>query len=150
MFEFLRSWFQKCLVSFVHQYSVGLRTDQAGRIETFIGVSPILELRSGAAPADCATAPSGTLLAQFALPADWLAAAAAGAVSKTGVWTGAGIAAGTIGHFRIYEGGSPSVCHMQGSVTATGGGGDMTVDNTNIAIAQVVTVTGFTITRGNA
>lgn len=39
---------------------------------------------------------------------------------------------------------------MQGTVTATGGGGDMTVDNTSFASGQQFTVTGFTITAGNA
>lgn len=133
-----------------HQYSVSLRTAQADTIESHIGASPVLELRSGAAPANCAAASSGSLLASMNLPSDWLAAAAAGAISKTGTWSGSGLAAGTIGHFRIFAAGSPQVCHMQGSVTATGGGGDMTVDNTSIAVDQVVTVTGFTVTRGNA
>jgi hypothetical protein len=39
---------------------------------------------------------------------------------------------------------------MQGTVTATGGGGDMTLDNAVIALAQVVTITGFTLTDANA
>jgi hypothetical protein len=39
---------------------------------------------------------------------------------------------------------------MQGTVTATGGGGDMTVDNTSFAITQAFSVTSFTLTDGNA
>jgi len=39
---------------------------------------------------------------------------------------------------------------MQGSVTVTGGGGDLTLDNVSIAAAQAVTITGFTLTDGNA
>jgi hypothetical protein len=35
-------------------------------------------------------------------------------------------------------------------VTATGGGGDMTLDNTSIASGQKVTITTFTISAGNA
>ena len=34
-------------------------------------------------------------------------------------------------------------------VTATGGGGDMTIDSTSITAAQTVTITGFTLTDGN-
>ena len=132
------------------QESVAVRNARLDAIETTIGAAAIMELRSGSPPANCATAASGTLLAQFALPSDWLAAASAGSKAKSGTWTGTGLAAGTIGHFRIYEAGSPSVCHMQGTVTATGGGGDMTVDNTSIAAAQSVTVNTFTITAGNA
>lgn len=131
-------------------YSVKVRTAQSAAIETEIGASPIIEFRSGSLPADCATAASGTLLALGTLPSDWLAAAAAGAVSKTGTWTATGIAAGTIGYFRIYRAGSPSECDIQGDVTATSGGGAMEVDNTSIAVSQVVTVNTFTLTRGNA
>ena len=41
-------------------------------------------------------------------------------------------------------------CHMQGTITATGGGGDMTLDNTNIAAGQTVNITGFTLTAPGA
>lgn len=132
------------------QYSLTVRNARLDQIETTIGAAPIFEFRTGAPPADCATAPSGTLLAQSALPSDWMAAAAAGVKGKNGTWTITGIAAGTIGHFRIYDAQSPSTCHMQGTVTATGGGGDMTVDNTSIAVSQVATVSSFNITGGNA
>lgn len=40
--------------------------------------------------------------------------------------------------------------HCQGTVTATGGGGDLTVDNTSIAAAQAVTITSFSFTDANA
>jgi hypothetical protein len=35
-------------------------------------------------------------------------------------------------------------------VTATGGGGDLTVDNVVFAVGQQFTVTGYTKTAGNA
>lgn len=130
------------------QFSTAARNAAADAIETTTGASPSLEIRSGAAPATCATADSGTVLATMALPADWLAAAAAGAKTILGTWQDAAAdAAGTAGHFRIKQG---ATCHIQGSVTATGGGGDMTLDNTSIAVAQQVTVTAFTITAGGA
>lgn len=132
------------------QYSVAVRNAKLDAVETTIGTVPIMEFRSGAPPANCAAAASGTLLAQSALPSDWMNAASAGTKTKNGTWTITGIAAGTIGHFRIYESGSPSVCHAQGTVTETGLGGDMTVDNDNIEVAQVATVTAFTLTAGNA
>jgi hypothetical protein len=119
-------------------------------IETAIGAAPVIELRSGALPANCAAASSGTLLARNAIPSDWMAAASGGTKAKAGTWTLTGLGAGTIGHFRIFEVGSPDVCHGQGDVTATGGGGAMTVDNTSIALDQVVTVNTFALTAANA
>lgn len=130
------------------QFSTALRNAIANAYEATIGASPVLELRSGAQPADCAAADSGTLLASMTLPADWMTAASAGAVALVGLWQDlAADAAGTIGHFRVKQGGT---CHDQGSVTATGGGGNMTVDNPVLAIGQQVTVTAFSLTAGGA
>jgi hypothetical protein len=132
------------------QLSVAVRNARLDAIESTAGVSAILKIRSGAPPADCATADSGTALAVANLPSDWMAAAAAGAKAKSGTWQDAAAdAAGTAGHFRIYASDGVT-CHCQGTVTITGGGGDMTIDNTNIAINQVVTITGFSLTDGNA
>lgn len=132
------------------QNSVTVRNARLDAFETAIGTSPILELRTGAQPANCAAAATGTLLAQAALPSDWLAAASGGVKSKSGTWSLTGLAAGSIGHYRIYDSGSPSTCHEQGSVTATGGGGDMTVDNVVVAATQAITVNSYNRTAGNA
>lgn len=130
------------------QYSTTVRNAILDQIETTISTAPTLEIRSGAKPADCATADSGTVLATMTLPADWLAAASGGTKALAGTWQDASAdATGTAGHFRIKAG---ATCHIQGSVTATGGGGDMTLDNTSITAAQQVTITGFTLTAGGA
>ncbi len=132
------------------QYSVTVRNAQLDAFETAIGASAVLKIRTGAAPADCATADSGTVLATLNLPSDWMAAASGGSKAKSGTWEDtAADATGTAGHFRVYASDGTTV-HMQGTITATGGGGDMTVDNTSIASGQTVTVTGFTISAGNA
>jgi hypothetical protein len=130
------------------QFSAAVRNAALDAIESTIGASPTLEIRSGAAPADCAAADSGTVLATIALPADWMAAAAAGAKAMAGTWQDASAdAAGTAGHFRIKVGGT---CHIQGSCTATGGGGDMTIDNPVLAAGQQFNVTAFSLTAGGA
>lgn len=131
------------------QLSVTVRNARIDSIETTISTAPYLDLRTGAQPADCAQADSGTELVHMALPSDWMAAASAGAASKTGTWTGTGAAAGAAAHFRIKDT-ADTTCHMQGSVTGTGGGGDMELDNVNIAVSQTVTVSTFTLTDANA
>ena len=119
-------------------------------IESDTGVSAVMKIRTGAAPATCATADSGTVLATLNLPSDWMAAAASGTKAKSGTWEDlAGDAAGTAAHFRIYKT-DGTTCQVQGTVTATGGGGDMTLDNTSIAVGQAVTITGFTLTAPGA
>jgi len=132
------------------QYSVTVRNAQLDAWETAIGTSPVVRIRTGAAPVSCATADSGTVLATLVLPADWMAAAAAGVKAKSGTWQDASAdATGVAGHYRIYDS-SGVTCHEQGTITVTGGGGDMEVDNTNFAITQPFTVTAFSRTAANA
>lgn len=132
------------------QFSVAVRNARLDAIETAIGTSAIMRIRTGAAPASCATADSGTVLATLNLPSDWMAAAASGSKSMSGTWQDSSAdASGTAGHFRIYDS-TGTTCHIQGTVTATGGGGDLQVDNVNFATGQQFTVTSFTLTDGNA
>ena len=132
------------------QYSVAVRNAKLDAVETAIGASAILKIRTGAAPANCAAADSGTVLATLNLPADYMAAAASGAKAKSGTWDDTSAdASGTAAHFRLYAS-DGTTCHVQGTVTATGGGGDMTVDNVVFAAGQAVTITSFTLTAGNA
>lgn len=135
------------------QYSTTLRNNQLDQVEATVGTTARLRIYSGAPPANCAAAASGTLLVDMALPSDWMAAASGGSKAKSGSWTmtgDAGAGAGTAaGHFRIWDSGV-TTCHMQGTITVTGGGGDMTLDNTSIASGQTVTVNTFQINAGNA
>lgn len=127
------------------QFSDAARNAALDAVETAAGTAPTMEIRSGAAPANCAAADSGTVLATLVLPSDWMAAASAGSKAKSGTWQDAAAdATGTAGHFRIKQG---ATCHIQGSVTATGGGGDLTLDNTSIAVGQTVTISTFTISN---
>ena len=129
------------------QLAVSTRNARLDAIETDLGADPILEIRSGAQPADCAAADSGTVLASMPLPSDAFAAAANGSKAKSGTWEDpTGDAAGTAAHFRLKTSGG--VCKLQGSVGQ--GTGDLQLDNTNIAVGQQVTITAFTLTDGNA
>lgn len=132
------------------QLSVAVRNGRLDSIETTTGTSAVLKIRTGAAPANCAAADSGTVLATVSLPTDWMAAASAGSKALSGTWQDASAdATGTAGHFRLYDT-AGTTCHLQGTVTATGGGGDMEVSSTSFTTGQQFTVTTFTLTDGNA
>lgn len=132
------------------QLSTSVRNARLDQIETTIGTSAVLKIRTGAAPANCGTADAGTVLASMTLPSDWMAAAASGAKAMSGTWQDTSAdATGTAAHFRIYAS-DGTTCHLQGTVTATGSGGDLTLDNTSIATGQSITITSFTLTDGNA
>lgn len=133
------------------KYSVTVRNARLDAIETTIGTSAILKIRTGAPPANRAAADSGTVLSTVNLPSDWMAAAASGEKLKSGTWEDTSAdATGTAAHFRIYDSGG-STCHIQGTVTSVATGtGDMLVDNDAFAAGQNFTVSSFKITSANA
>ncbi len=130
-------------------YSTAIANARLDIVESTIGTAGILRIRTGAPPATVATASSGTVLATITLPSDWMAAASSRSKAKSGTWQDASADnAGTAGHFEITASDGTTV-GMRGTVTATGGGGDMTVDNTVFAAGQDFVVTAFTLNHGN-
>lgn len=132
------------------QFSVAVRNGMLDSVETTIGTSAVLKIRTGSVPANVATADSGTVLATLTLPSDWMAAASSGSKAKSGTWQDASAdATGTAAHWRLYAS-DGTTAHAQGTVTVTSGGGDMEVDNTSFASGQSFTVTTFTLTAANS
>lgn len=131
------------------QYSDLIRNAQLDQVEVITGTAPVLTIRTGAPPANCAAANIGTVLATINLPSDWMNAASGGVKTILGgPWTDASAdAAGTAGHFRIHNT-AATVCHLQGTVGQ--GTGDLQVDNVNFAAGQSFSINLFTITAGNA
>jgi hypothetical protein len=130
------------------QFSIAVRNARLDAIESTLGATAKLSLYSGSAPADCATAASGTLLATLTLPADYLANASAGSKLLSGTWSGIGAAAGTAGYFRLTDN-AGTTTHLQGTVAATGA--DLNISPTAaIGVSQAISITGFTLTEANA
>lgn len=110
-----------------------------------------LRIYSGAQPADADSAPVGTLLCEVTLADPAFGAAASSGVATllgvplSGVGT-AGAGAGTNAQsYRLVD--SNDVTVADGAVTGTGGGGELELDNVNIAEDQVVNITALTYTQ---
>lgn len=130
------------------QKSVAVRDAQNDAIETAIGASAVLKIRTGAAPANCGTADSGTVLATLSLPADWMAASSSGSKAKSGTWADASADnTGTAAHFRVYAS-DGTTCHLQGTYGTSGT--DMVGDSVSFTAGQSFTISTFTITAGGA
>lgn len=132
------------------QYSGAVRNAMLDAWETAIGVSAKLQIFTGSKPANCAAASSGTKLVEIALASDWSANASGGSKSMSSTplaFTGVGD--GNAGYYRIVDS-AGTTCHEQGSVTATGGGGDLTLDNVSIATGQSGSITSFSKTAPGA
>lgn len=135
-------------------YAAALRRAKLDAITTFIGTSAILKIYSGTRPATGGTAT--TLLAQLTCSASAFAAAASGSTDGSPVTLTANSitqdssadSGGTATWFRIYKSDGTTFC-MDGSVSATGGGGDLQLTTTTISATQPVSVSSFVITEGN-
>lgn len=138
------------------QNSTEVRNARLDADETTIGASPWLFLKTGAQASSCPQATTdghaanGTKVATIALPSDWLAAAAAGVKSKLGTWQDSSAdASGTIAHYELWNN-ALTICHEQGTVTNTGGGGDMTLDNVVVNAGQSITISTWSKTAAGA
>jgi hypothetical protein len=130
------------------QMSTDIRNAMLDAIESITGTSPILKVRTGVPPANCAAADSGAVLSTVNLPADWMLAAALGQKVKSGTWQDlTADADGDAGHFRIYASDGVT-CKFQGTYGTTGT--DMIGDSTEFNIGQTFTVLTFTLIAGNA
>lgn len=92
-----------------------------------------------------AAAATGTLLATLTLSKPAFGNSAAGVATAAAVGSDTSVDAnGTAGYYRALDGNGVTV--MQGTITATGGGGDMTFDNINFVAGGTAILTSWTIT----
>ena len=122
----------------------------------------VIDIYSGTQPASADAAITGTLLGRVTLnsgafvagsPTNGLtfATAADGAISKSGVWSFNGLAAGTAGWFRLKgnaldnDGASTTLPRLDGSIAASGA--DMNLSNIVIAIGAPNTIDSFVWTQ---
>ena len=133
------------------QFSATVRNAILDSIETAIGATAVLKIRTGNPPVDVATADSGSVLATLTLPADWMNAASTGTKTILGSWADSSAdSAGTAGHFRIYAS-DGTTKHFQGTITSVlVGTGDMLLDNAVLAAGQAFSITTFTLTAPGA
>lgn len=100
------------------QYDTTFRNSLNDLWESDIGTSPKLRYCTGSRPANVAAAQTGTQLVEMTLPADWMAASAAGVKAKLGTWSGTASAgsSSTPGYWRLLT--SASVAKRQGLITS--------------------------------
>lgn len=131
------------------QFSTAVRNAMGDAIETAIGVSAILKIRTTAVPANCAAADAGTVLASITLAADWASAAAAGAKALSSLPVSDLVAdnTGTAAHYRLYAT-DGTTCHNQGTVGTSGT--DIIVDSVSFTAGQQFNITAWTWTMPGA
>ena len=104
-----------------------------------------LKIYSGSQPASANDAATGTLLATITLADPAFGAASTGVATLAGTpLSGTGVAAGTAGWARLAD--STGATVLDGSVTATGGGGQIELATTTISVGVTVQITSGTVT----
>lgn len=123
-------------------YAVGLRNAQLDAITTFAGNAALLRIYDGTRPATGGAATN--LLGTFTLGSPFAPASSGGVLSPTLPANSSGSAAGTATWFRIVK--ADGTTHvLDGSI-----GAEMTLNTTTISVGVTLSVTSFSITRGNA
>lgn len=106
----------------------------------------LVNVYSGAQPASADIAATGTLLATFTLNDPSFGGSAAGMITLdvSPAVTTTGLAAADAGWFRATD--STGATVMDGSVTVTGGGGDLTMSTITVSVGLTLQLTSGTIT----
>ncbi len=126
------------------QFSTTWRNAALDLFDTIFGSYQLMRVYTGSPPINCAADNSGILLIEFDLQSPSWNPAFDGSKSLANItFSSTAIGTDTPGHFRLYDG-AAGICHLQGTITASGGGGDMTYDNVT-SIGQSDNVTQFTI-----
>lgn len=128
------------------QYSTTHRSNAMTQLNTDIGASCSIKIWTGALPANCAAADSGTNIATFTGNAGGFGTVLTGVLTASAVASTVGInGGGTAVHFRIYNGAN---CIVQGTCGLAAA--DMILTNTSIANGQTCNFTSMTITAYGA
>lgn len=133
------------------KYATTLRNAQQDAIATFAGNSGILRIYAGTMPTDPQTSiGSQVLLGELTMNATAFSAASNGVLTANAITQDSSAnATNTASFFRLVKSDTTTVV-MDGDITATGGGGAMTLNTVSIVSGGPISCTGFTITRGNA
>jgi len=110
--------------------------------------SGLLRIYAGSAPANAdASLGAATLLAELTFSSTAFPAASAGSITANAISPDTSAdATGTAAFFRVLESDGSTVV-LQGTVTATGGGGDLTLNTTSLVTGVQVSVTSFVLSE---
>lgn len=128
--------------------SVNLRNARVDAITAFVGNAGLLRIYDGTQPATGGTAT--TLLAELTLGSPMAGAGASAVLTWNSITQdSAANAGGTATWFRVVKSDGTTHC-FDGTVTATGGGGDLQLVTTTVTAGQPVQVSSATFTEANA
>ena len=135
------------------QFSIDLRNAMLQALKDTLGTGSKILVFGGPPPANCAAPNPGTPLGRITVSSEF-GTPSGGSMSGLSGTSFPGLDDGIAGHFRIFEA-SETTCHIQGSISTPGGGGDLIVDSTSISDGTMtpgteVAVGSFTLVEAGA
>lgn len=128
-------------------YAATLRNSQLDAITTFIGNAGKLDIYDGTRPSTCAAITTQNKLAEFTLGSPFAPPASSATLSPTLPSATTGITSGTASWWRIWKS-DGTTCAIDGSASTSGA--DLNLNTTTISSGVNVSISSWTITRGNA
>lgn len=129
------------------QNSVAVRNASLDSLETTIGTAAKIRILSGSLPANCAAAQTGTLLAEYALASDWMAAASGGSKAFANLpltSTAVGGAPTDATYYRIVDT-AGTTCGEQGTIFPTRNLTTNALTAANSAVLNFASTTGVAV-----
>ena len=124
------------------EITIAARNTAGAALTTLLNTGSI-QIRTGTSPG-VDSAATGTLLGTLPLSATAFGTWAAGSATANAITQDASAdATGTAGYFRALDSGSGAV--IDGTVTATGGGGDLELNSVSIVTAATIDITSWVI-----
>jgi hypothetical protein len=119
-------------------------------ITSGISTSGLLRIYDGTPPANVAASlGANVLLAECACSATFAPAASSGVLTANAITSDSSAnATGTASFFRLVTSGGTAI--LQGTVTATGGGGDLTFTSVAFVAGYTINITAFVLTAPGA
>ena len=115
---------------------------------TLLGATAYLLIYTGSAPANCATAASGTLLSSLPCSATF-ATVTTGVLTANAITSAAAGNAGTAGYWRLCTSSAGTTCIAQGTVAVSGG--DLNFPGGVVFTSgETISVSSFTLTANGA
>lgn len=122
--------------------------EKCNAVKTLLAAGKI-RILTGAAPANADAAETGTLLAELTMGSPAFGAPASGVMAlSAALGPVVAVATGTAGYFRACKTAGAASPVAQGTVTASGGGGDMIINSVSIQSGADVTVNSWQYTQG--
>lgn len=127
------------------QFDTTVQNAMLEALQTAIGPSAKIQFFAGLIPASCAAVSVNAVkLVEFQLQAVWAAGSVRGQKFLSNVpLQGIASNTGQASYFCIVD--TLGMCHMQGTITGAGLGGDFELDNPNVTQGQTVTIGSWAI-----